>query len=104
MLVRGGGGAIVNTATIAGLVDLQMAAHYVAGKNGVVGPMKTAAIKYSQDSIRVKCVSSGCEVLHDGFIAGGRRRILLCLEQSWISRNGAGRSESAYEPPRGCLR
>ena len=37
MLAQGGGGAIVNTAWIAGLIGLPTSAHYVAAKHGVVG-------------------------------------------------------------------
>ena len=48
-MVAQGGGAIVNTASIAGLIGLPTSSAYVAAKHGVVGLTKTAALEYADD-------------------------------------------------------
>ena len=87
-MLKQGGGAIVNTASIMGLIATPGSVAYMAAKHGVVGLTKAAALEYATDGIRVNSVCPGyintplVRPLFDNYEN---------MEQTIISRHPVGR-------------
>jgi NAD(P)-dependent dehydrogenase (short-subunit alcohol dehydrogenase family) len=84
-MLKQGGGAIVNTASVAGLVGFPGLSAYVASKHGVNGLTKTAALEYAKHGIRVNAVCPG--VIHTPM-----------LDRLFSSQPDAGETIAALEP------
>lgn len=69
-MLRTGGGAIVNMASVAGINGVANLAGYVAGKAGIIALTKVAALDYADRGIRVNVVALGPILTHHLKAAG----------------------------------
>jgi NAD(P)-dependent dehydrogenase (short-subunit alcohol dehydrogenase family) len=75
-MLAGGGGTIVNMASVAGVRAMTNLAAYVAAKSAIIGLTEVAALDYADRGIRVNVVAPGPILTHHLEVAGSEAQRL----------------------------
>lgn len=93
-MLKNGGGSIVNTSSVAGLVGMPVVPLYTASKHAVIGLTRSAALAYAKSSIRVNAVCPGAvDTEMTGRFFGDNEQ----LRQAVMSMHPVGRIGTAEE-------
>ena len=90
-MLRGGGGAVVNIASVMGLVALPRTPAYSAAKAGVIQLTKVAALEYAGRNVRVNCICPG--MIDTPMV----QSIAPAAQQHFLSRQALNRHGTADE-------
>jgi NAD(P)-dependent dehydrogenase (short-subunit alcohol dehydrogenase family) len=94
IMLKNGGGAIVNTSSIAGHVGLGGVSVYIASKHAVEGLTKSAALEFAKQNIRINAVAPGpiATEMWDRFAGDARDQIASTVP---VQRVGASEEIAA---------
>jgi NAD(P)-dependent dehydrogenase (short-subunit alcohol dehydrogenase family) len=94
IIVQSGGGSVVNTASVAGLIGMAQIPLYIASKHAVIGLTKSVALEYAKQGVRVNAVCPGAvrTDLYDRFTGKNPQ-----MEQAIEGMHPMGRSGTPEE-------
>ena len=93
-LERAGGGSIIATASVAGLVGLAGMATYCATKGAVIAMVQAAAGEWASKNIRINCICPGGIATGQGWLSEER---VEQTRQNWATLHPLGRSGEAID-------
>ena len=94
-MLKNGGGAIVNTSSVAGHVGLAQVSVYIASKHAVEGLTKSVALEFAKQKIRINAIAPGviATEMFDRFADDAMREQLISIIP--VARVGAAEEIAA---------